>query len=89
MHSFTILIEMRLWGAVVGCGELGGVGLLQADMGEVITSLNKLFHIVVRVAYFSMFFIQQIIIKYVYHQTVIVNSLVGTHLHLRGYPVSK
>lgn len=54
MHSFTIhLIEMRLWGAVVGCGELGGVGILQADMGEVITSLNKLFRIVVRVAYFS------------------------------------
>lgn len=66
MHSFTIyMIEMRLWGAVVGYGELGGVGILQADMFEVITSLNKLFHIVVRVAYFSMFFIQQIIIKYV------------------------
>lgn len=68
MHSFTIyMIEMRLWGAVVGYGELGGVGILQTDMFEVIMSLNKLFHIVVRVAYFSMFFIQQIIIKYVFY----------------------
>lgn len=65
-HTFFYHLydEMRLWGAVVGYGELGGVGVLQADMGEVITSLNKLFHIVVRVAYFYMFFIQQIIIKY-------------------------
>lgn len=74
MHSFTIhLIEMRLWGAVVGCGELGGVGILQADMGEVITSLNKLFQLLSELHIF-----QQIIIKYVCYLTNIK--------FLSGYP---